>query len=118
MTWAPMHYFSAAMFFCFQIISNPGRETLRASVHRAIATLESCRGMRVAGRHSTYCARSAHSTVHRRVPLGQGQGPRAQEANGSARRAQTPVSLRRLSKVPIGAVKGAGSGNDALSPPA
>jgi hypothetical protein len=51
MNWAPMHCFSAAIFFCFQIINNPERagvRHLRASVLHAVTTLESCRGMRAA----------------------------------------------------------------------
>lgn len=51
MSWAPMHCFSAAIFFCFQIINNPeqpGVRHLRAGVLRAVATLESCRGVRAA----------------------------------------------------------------------
>ena len=47
LAWVPMRCFSAAMFFCFQIINNPehpGAKLLRASVLRAIATLSSCRG--------------------------------------------------------------------------
>jgi hypothetical protein len=51
LSWSQMHSFSAAMFFCFQIINNPdqaGAEHLRANVLRAIRTLESFRGVRAA----------------------------------------------------------------------
>ena len=51
MSWCQMHSFSAAMFFCFQIINNPeqaGTVLMRANVLRAIRTLESFRGVRVA----------------------------------------------------------------------
>jgi hypothetical protein len=51
MTCGPLHCFSAAMFFCFQIINNPeqpGVRLHRANVLRAITTLESCRGMYLA----------------------------------------------------------------------
>ncbi|KAI9455408.1 hypothetical protein F5148DRAFT_1324980 [Russula earlei] len=51
MTWGPLHCFSAAMFFCFQIINNPeqpGARLHRANVLRALAILESYRGVRVA----------------------------------------------------------------------
>jgi hypothetical protein len=47
LAWVPIHCFSAAMFFCFQIINNPEQlqaRLLRGSVLRALATLESCRG--------------------------------------------------------------------------
>ena len=53
MSWGPVHCFSAAMFFCFQIINNPeqaGVRLMRASVLRAMTILESFRGVRVAER--------------------------------------------------------------------
>lgn len=49
LSWCQMHSFSAAMFFCFQIINNPkqkGAGHLRANVLRAIRTLESFDGVR------------------------------------------------------------------------
>ncbi|KAI0299005.1 fungal-specific transcription factor domain-containing protein [Multifurca ochricompacta] len=51
MNWGPLHCFSAAIFFCFQIINNPeqaGARLFRVNVIRAVTTLESCRGMPVA----------------------------------------------------------------------
>jgi hypothetical protein len=51
MSWGPVHCFSAAMFFCFQIINSPeqaGVRLLRASVLRAMSILESFRGILVA----------------------------------------------------------------------
>ena len=53
MSWGPVHCFSAAMFFCFQIINNPeqaGVRLMRVSVLRAMTILESFRGVRVAER--------------------------------------------------------------------
>ena len=50
MSWSQMHSFSAAMFFCFQIINKPqqaGVGQLRAHVLRAIRTLESFNGVRL-----------------------------------------------------------------------
>jgi hypothetical protein len=50
-SWGPVHCFSAAMFFCFQIINNPekaGVRLLRGSVLRAMTALESFRGTPVA----------------------------------------------------------------------
>jgi hypothetical protein len=50
MGWSQMHSFSAAMFFCFQIINKPqqaGVARLRAHVLRAIRTLESFSGVRL-----------------------------------------------------------------------
>lgn len=51
MSWCQMHSFSAAMFFCFQIINNPDHPDaghMRANVLRAIRTLESFPGVRPA----------------------------------------------------------------------
>lgn len=51
MNWAPFHCFSAAMFFSFQLIANPdqpGAGLFRASIRKAISTLELSRGMTVA----------------------------------------------------------------------
>ncbi|KAJ6538959.1 fungal-specific transcription factor domain-containing protein [Mycena capillaripes] len=51
MNWGPFHCFSAAMFFSFQLIANPdqpGANLFRASIRKAMATLEQSRGMAVA----------------------------------------------------------------------
>ncbi|KAG6919321.1 hypothetical protein DXG01_007454 [Tephrocybe rancida] len=51
MSWGPFHCFSAAMFFSFQLISNPdqpGAVMFRASIRKAINTLEQSRGNAVA----------------------------------------------------------------------
>lgn len=51
MNWGPFHCFSAAMFFSFQLIANPdqpGAGLFRASVRKAINTLEQSRGVAVA----------------------------------------------------------------------
>ncbi|KAJ7162629.1 fungal-specific transcription factor domain-containing protein [Mycena crocata] len=51
MNWGPFHCFSAAMFFSFQLIANPdqpGAGLFRASIRKAMATLEQSRGMAVA----------------------------------------------------------------------
>ncbi|KAG6866009.1 hypothetical protein C0991_009681 [Blastosporella zonata] len=51
MSWGPFHCFSAAMFFSFQLISNPdqpGAVMFRASIRKAINTLEQSRGNTVA----------------------------------------------------------------------
>ncbi|KAF5387736.1 hypothetical protein D9615_000063 [Tricholomella constricta] len=51
MSWGPFHCFSAAMFFSFQLISNPdqpGAVMFRASIRKAMATLEQSRGNAVA----------------------------------------------------------------------
>ncbi|KAG6813444.1 hypothetical protein H0H92_010778 [Tricholoma furcatifolium] len=53
MSWGPFHCFSAAMFFSFQLISNPdqpGAVMFRASIRKAINTLEQSRGDAVADR--------------------------------------------------------------------
>ncbi|KAJ7499349.1 fungal-specific transcription factor domain-containing protein [Mycena latifolia] len=51
MNWGPFHCFSAAMFFSFQLIANPdqpGAGLFRASIRKAMATLEQSRGTAVA----------------------------------------------------------------------
>ncbi|THU83923.1 hypothetical protein K435DRAFT_688579 [Dendrothele bispora CBS 962.96] len=51
MNWAPWHCFSAAMFFSFQLVAHPeqpGAGLFRASIARAMSTLEQCRGAAVA----------------------------------------------------------------------
>ncbi|KAF5393578.1 hypothetical protein D9757_000398 [Collybiopsis confluens] len=48
MNWGPFHSFSAAMFFSFQLIANsdqPGASLFRASIKKAMLTLETCRGI-------------------------------------------------------------------------
>ncbi|ESK93582.1 nucleus protein [Moniliophthora roreri MCA 2997] len=50
MNWGPWHCFSAAMFFSFQLIANPdqpGAGLFRASIRKAMSTLEQSRGMSV-----------------------------------------------------------------------
>ena len=51
MNWGPFHCFSAAMFFSFQLIANPdqpGAGLFRASIRKAISTLEQSRGVALA----------------------------------------------------------------------
>ncbi|KAF7331761.1 hypothetical protein MKEN_00056000 [Mycena kentingensis (nom. inval.)] len=51
LNWGPFHCFSAAMFFSFQLITNPdqpGASLFRASIRKAMMTLEQNRGMAVA----------------------------------------------------------------------
>ncbi|PPQ79557.1 hypothetical protein CVT25_003439 [Psilocybe cyanescens] len=51
MNWQPFHCFSAAMFFSFQLIANPdqpGAGLFRASIRKAVTTLEQARGIVVA----------------------------------------------------------------------
>lgn len=51
MNWGPFHVFSAAMFFSFQLISNPdqpGASLFRANIQKALTTLELSRGAPVA----------------------------------------------------------------------
>ncbi|KAG2053526.1 hypothetical protein BDR06DRAFT_459353 [Suillus hirtellus] len=53
MSWGPFHVFSAAMFFSFQLISNPnqpGAGLFRANIKKALGTLELSRGQAVADR--------------------------------------------------------------------
>lgn len=51
MNWGPFHVFSSAMFFSFQLISNPdqpGASLFRANIQKALNTLELSRGTMVA----------------------------------------------------------------------
>ncbi|KAF8556252.1 hypothetical protein OG21DRAFT_1409288 [Imleria badia] len=51
MNWGPFHVFSSAMFFSFQLISNPdqpGASLFRANIQKALTTLELSRGSPVA----------------------------------------------------------------------
>ena len=55
MNWGPFHCFSAAMFFSFQLIASPdqpGAGLFRASIRKALSTLEQCRGSAVAEKAS------------------------------------------------------------------
>ncbi|KAJ3566969.1 hypothetical protein NP233_g6672 [Leucocoprinus birnbaumii] len=55
MNWGPFHCFSAAMFFSFQLIASPdqpGAGLFRASIRKAMSTLEQCRGSAVADKAS------------------------------------------------------------------
>ncbi|KAJ3935633.1 MAG: fungal-specific transcription factor domain-containing protein [Lentinula lateritia] len=64
MNWGPFHVFSAAMFFSFQLIANsdqPGASLFRASIKKAIHTLETCRGIAVADK--------AHDILFALAPL-------------------------------------------------
>jgi len=51
MNWQPFHCFTAAMFFSFQLTANPdqpGAALFRASIRKAMSTLEQSRGIPVA----------------------------------------------------------------------
>ena len=118
MTWGPLHCFSAAMFFCFQIINNPEQPSVRLhreNVLRAITTLESCCGIHLA---------------EKALDILRALGPLYTEAflsdTPSAREHKKQAvlpSMRRLQfpyldspSVPIGAVEVSAARNDALSP--
>ena len=120
MTWSPIHCFCAAMFFCFQIISNPeiaGARLLRASVLRAVATLESCRGMRVAEKALDILrALGPLYTEEFLLDTPEDRERKKQAVLPGVRRLQFPCI--DAPRVPIGAVEGAGSGNGALPSPA
>jgi hypothetical protein len=119
LSWCPMHSFSAAMFFCFQIINNPeqgGAKLLRAYVLRAIKTLELCRGVRTAeealhilGRLSPLYAEEFLSDTP------EDRERKKQDVLPTVRRLQFP-GVDSLN-VPIGpVVEGAGFANGTLSP--
>ncbi|KAI5982288.1 fungal-specific transcription factor domain-containing protein [Pisolithus marmoratus] len=51
MNWGPFHVFSAAMFFSFQLVANPGQpgaSLFRANIQKAVTTLELSQGAPVA----------------------------------------------------------------------
>ncbi|KAH9918155.1 uncharacterized protein B0H18DRAFT_958059 [Fomitopsis serialis] len=51
LSWFPFHVFSAAMFFSFQLITNPdvpGKDTFREQVRKTMTLLERCRWLPVA----------------------------------------------------------------------
>ncbi|KAI0255493.1 hypothetical protein BJV78DRAFT_678435 [Lactifluus subvellereus] len=118
MSWGPLHCFSAAMFFCFQIINNPeqlGARLLRANVLRAITILESCRGMPV--------AEKALDILHALGPLYtdaflsdtlEAREAKKQAVLPAVRRLQFPYHDSR--NVPIGAIETQGSRSGAVSP--
>ena len=118
MTWGPLHCFSAAMFFCFQIINNPeqpGVRLYRANVLRAITTLESCRGIHLAERAldilralgALYTEAFLSDTTSAREHKKQAVLP-------SVRRLQFPYL--DSPNVPIGAVEVSATRNGTLSP--
>ncbi|KAF8494457.1 hypothetical protein F5888DRAFT_660765 [Russula emetica] len=119
MSWCPMHSFSAAMFFCFQIINNPGQagaQFLRANVLRAISTLESFRGVRI--------AEKALDILHTLGPLYTEEFLSDTPEDRERKKQAVLPAVRRLQflcvdslNAPIGAaVEVAGSANGTLSP--
>jgi hypothetical protein len=118
MTWGPLHCFSAAMFFCFQIINNPEHPSVRlyrANVLRAITTLESCRGI--------HLAEKALDILHALGPLyTEAFLSDTTSAREHKKQALLP-SVRRLQfpyldspNVPIGVVEVSATRNGTLSP--
>ncbi|KAI0270743.1 fungal-specific transcription factor domain-containing protein [Gloeopeniophorella convolvens] len=116
MNWGPLHCFSAAMFFCFQIINNPeqpGARLLRANVLRAVATLEYCRGMPIADKALDILR--ALGPLYTEAFLADAQETREQKKQAvlpAVRRLQFPY--HDSSNVPIGA--GESPRNGTLSP--
>jgi hypothetical protein len=118
MTWGPVHCFSAAMFFCFQIINNPeqpGARLCRANILRAIATLESCRDIRVAERAlDILCALDPLYAEEFLSDTPEAREQKKQDVLPAVRRLQFPYV--DSSNIPIGSVEVCRSGDGALSP--
>jgi hypothetical protein len=118
MTWGPLHCFSAAMFFCFQIINNPeqlGVRQHRANVLRAITTLESCRGIHLAEKALDILR--ALSPLYTEAFLSDTPSTREHKKQAvlpSMRRLQFPYL--DSPNVPIGAVESSATRNGTLSP--
>ena len=119
MGWCQMHSFSAAMFFCFQIINKPeqiGARHLRANVLHAIRTLESFCGMRA--------AEKALDILRTLGPLYTEEFLSDTPEDRERKKRAVLPAVRRLQfpcvdslEVPVGgAVGAAGSPNDTLSP--
>lgn len=91
MNWGPFHCFSAAMFFSFQLIANPeqpGAGLFRASIRKAISTLEQCRGIAVADK--------AFDILHALAPLYSTEFPHESAETRDKKRAQILGTVRKL----------------------
>jgi len=91
MNWGPFHCFSAAMFFSFQLIANPdqpGAGLFRASIRKAITTLEQCRGIAVADK--------AFDILHALAPLYSSEFPHESAELRDRKRAQILGTVRKL----------------------
>jgi hypothetical protein len=120
MSWCQMHSFSAAMFFCFQIINKPqqaGAGRLRNHVLHAIRTLESFSGVRVVEKaldilrtlSPLYAEEFLSDTLEDRER-------KKQTVLLAVRKLQFPCIDSDTLNAPIGAANAAGSANDAFSP--
>ena len=91
MNWGPFHCFSAAMFFSFQLIANPdqpGAGLFRASIHKAMTTLEQSRGVPVADK--------AFDILHSLEPLYSIDFPQESLENREQKQAQVLGIVRKL----------------------
>ncbi|KAF8165110.1 fungal-specific transcription factor domain-containing protein [Crassisporium funariophilum] len=91
MNWGPFHCFSAAMFFSFQLIANPdqpGAGLFRASIRKAITTLEQSRGIAVADK--------AFDILHALAPLYSTDFPLESSEIREKQRAQVLGTVRKL----------------------
>lgn len=91
MSWGPWHCFSAAMFFSFQLIANPdqpGAGLFRASIRKAMSTLEQSRGNAVADK--------AYEILHSLSPLYAVDFPGASPEAREKQRQQVLGTVRKL----------------------
>jgi hypothetical protein len=91
MNWGPFHCFSAAMFFSFQLIASPdqpGAGLFRASIRKAMSTLEQCRGSAVADK--------ASNILHDLAPLYSPDFPHESLDNREKTKTQIFSHIRKL----------------------
>lgn len=91
MNWGPFHCFSAAMFFSFQLIANPdqpGAGLFRASIGKAMVTLEQSRDIAVADK--------AFSILQALEPLYSVELPTESPEGREKERAQILGKVRKL----------------------
>lgn len=91
MNWGPFHCFSAAMFFSFQLIANPdqpGAGLFRASISKAMVTLQQARGMTVADK--------AYDILEALSPLYAAEQPQQTPEERETQRSQILGVVRKL----------------------
>ncbi|KIY71772.1 hypothetical protein CYLTODRAFT_418491 [Cylindrobasidium torrendii FP15055 ss-10] len=92
MSWGPFHCFSAAMFFSFQLISDPeqpGAGLFRASVRKAMSTLEQAR-------ETVSVADKGYQILHALTPLYSGELSHLPMEEKAKRRQQVFALVRTL----------------------
>ncbi|KAJ8523439.1 hypothetical protein ONZ45_g86 [Pleurotus djamor] len=91
MNWMPWHCFSAGMFFSFQLIANadqPGAGLFRASIKKALQTLDQSRGMPVADK--------AYNILNALTPLHSPEFPTLHKEDKEREQALVLGTVRKL----------------------